>query len=164
MKSHAQNSYASPGFGNRLGRFTKSLIKRPAKDLDELRNRATKFMQIEELTDYHRSVWSEIGGDKGKEKDGGNRPIFGRLGRNKQNCDPQFFNYTLLNVSRGKILEEKLRAELTSAPKQPHNPRNTDMFKHCQYHHNFGHSTKSCQALKDRIEELIQVGHLCKFV
>jgi len=31
----------------RPGRFTESLIKRSTKDLDELRNRATKFMQIE---------------------------------------------------------------------------------------------------------------------
>ena len=36
-------------------RFTESLIKRLAKNMDELRNRATKFMQIEENIDYHRS-------------------------------------------------------------------------------------------------------------
>jgi len=36
------------------GRFTKSLIKRPPQNMDELRTRATKFMQIEEHIDYHR--------------------------------------------------------------------------------------------------------------
>jgi len=56
----------------RPDRFTESLIKRPATNLDELRNRATKFMQIEELTDYHKSVRSKNGGDKGREKDKGN--------------------------------------------------------------------------------------------
>ena len=66
-------------------RFTESSIKRPAKDLDELRNRATKFMEIEEFTDYHRSVRSKNGGDKEKEKDGGNRPISGRSDRHKEN-------------------------------------------------------------------------------
>ncbi|XP_068498574.1 uncharacterized protein [Phaseolus vulgaris] len=36
--------------------------------------------------------------------------------------------------------------------------------KHCQYHRNFGHTTEGCQALKDKIEELIQTGHLRQFV
>jgi len=31
----------------RQGRFTESLIKRPTKNMNELRNHATKFMQIE---------------------------------------------------------------------------------------------------------------------
>ena len=36
--------------------------------MDELRTRATKFMQIEEHVDYHRSHQAE-GVDKGKEKE-----------------------------------------------------------------------------------------------
>jgi len=36
--------------------------------MDELRNRATKFIQIEELINYHRSNQSE-GTDKGKTKE-----------------------------------------------------------------------------------------------
>jgi len=38
------------------GRFTESLIKRPPHDMDELRTRATKFMQIEEHIDYQRKT------------------------------------------------------------------------------------------------------------
>ena len=38
------------------------------------------------------------------------------------------------------------------------------MSKHCQYHHNFAHTTEGCPALKDIMEELIQVRHLRKFV
>ena len=41
------------------GRFTKSLIKRPPYSMDELRTRATKFMQIEEHVDYHRKTHVE---------------------------------------------------------------------------------------------------------
>jgi len=59
----------------RPGWFTKILIKRPAKNLDELRNWETKFMNIEELSDFDRNVQSENEGDKGKEKDKG--PIYG---------------------------------------------------------------------------------------
>jgi len=39
--------------------------------MDELRNRAMKFMQIEEHIDYHKSIQSE-NADKVKEKDKGN--------------------------------------------------------------------------------------------
>jgi len=49
------------------GRFTESLIKRPTKNMEELRNRATKFMQIVEHIDYHKSHQSE-GANKGKER------------------------------------------------------------------------------------------------
>jgi len=52
----------------RPDRFIESLIKRPTKNMDELRNRAIKFMQIEKHIDYHGSHQFE-GADKGKEKD-----------------------------------------------------------------------------------------------
>jgi len=51
--------------------FTNSLIKKPAKNIDELRNEATQFMQIKELHDYHKNVQVDNGGDKEKEKDRG---------------------------------------------------------------------------------------------
>jgi len=136
----------------RLCRFTESSIKRPAKDLDELRNRATKFMEIEEFNDYHRSVRSKNGGDKEKEKDGGNRPTSGRSDRHKENRGLRFFTYTPLNASRGKILDKALQAKLIPTLKQLQSSRNADTSKQCQYHRNFCHTTEGCQALKDIIE------------
>jgi len=50
----------------RPDQFTKSLMKRPTKNMDELRNRATKFIQIEEYINYYRSHQYE-GANKGKE-------------------------------------------------------------------------------------------------
>jgi len=49
------------------GRFTESLIKISAKNINELRNRATKFMQIEKHTDYHKSI-QFVNEDKEKKK------------------------------------------------------------------------------------------------
>jgi len=47
-------------------------------------NRATKFMQMEEHTDYNKNIWSESG-DKGKEKDKGNRPTSVRFDPFREN-------------------------------------------------------------------------------
>jgi len=69
-------------------------------------------MQIEELTDFHISVRSENGGEKGKEKDKGNWPTSGQSDRSRENRGPQFLTYTPLNAARGKILDETLQAEL----------------------------------------------------
>jgi len=38
------------------------------------------------------------------------------------------------------------------------------MTKYCKYHRNNGHITNECKALQDKIEELIRVGHLKRFV
>ncbi|XP_068475223.1 uncharacterized protein [Phaseolus vulgaris] len=143
------------------GRFTESLIKRPPCNMDELRTRATKFMQIEEHINYHRKTYAE-NTDKSK----GIRPptVPTNRERHRPNRGPRFHNYTPLIVPRGKVLDEALQIELIPALRQSQTPPNADTSKRCQYHRNYGHTTEGCQALKDKIEELVQAGHLRKFV
>jgi len=129
--------------------------------MDKLRTRATKFMQIEEHVDYHRKTHAE-----NTERNKGVRPpiVPANRDRYRPNRGPRFHNYTPLVVPRGKILDEALQTELVPALKQSHTPPNADTTKRCQYHRYYGHTTEGCQALKDKIEELVQVGHLRKFV
>jgi len=103
----------------RPGRFTESLIKRPTKNMKELSNHATKFIQIEEHINYHRSHQFEVI-EKGKEKEKsrGNWPLPGRSDRIKETRGPQFLNYTPLTVSRGRLLDKALQVELILALKQ----------------------------------------------
>jgi len=61
-------------------------------------------------------------------------------------------------------LDETLNVELILPPRKVISPNNADQRKQCRYHQNTGHSTEECQALKDKIEELIQAGHLRRFV
>ena len=96
-------------------------------------------MQIQELSKFHKSVWSENGKDKGKKKDRGNQPTFGQWDKLRENQVPQLLNYTPLNAARGKILDKALLAQLIPTLKQLQSPRNVDMSKNCQYHHNFDH-------------------------
>ena len=67
-------------------------------------------------------------------------------------------------MPRGRVLDEALQTELIPTLKQAQTPRNVDTSKHCQYHRSYGHTNESWQALKDKIEELIQADHLRKFV
>jgi len=49
-----------------LGPFADSLCKKPAANLDELRQRVAKIMQLEELTEFRNHVRVEAGGDRGR--------------------------------------------------------------------------------------------------
>ena len=54
--------------------------------------------------------------------------------------------------------------ELILPPRRALSPDNVGRSKKCRYHKNTGHSTEECQELKDKIEELIQAGHLRRFM
>jgi len=68
------------------------------------------------------------------------------------------------NTNRAKILEETLNIELIPLPRKILTPNNVDHNKHCRYLKNFGYNTEECTRLRDRIEELIQTGHLKQYV
>jgi len=98
--------------------------------MEELRNRATKFMQIEEHINYHRNHPVE-GPNKVKEKDKdrSNRPMLGQNDRFRENRGPRFSSYTHLVVLKGRILDEALQAELIPVLKQSQALRNADTSK-----------------------------------
>jgi len=116
----------------------------PAANLDELRQRAIKFMQLEELREFRNQASVEVGCDKGrdKEKDCLNRPGVGRGDRHKDNREPRFTRYTPLTADRGKFLDEALSADLIPPPRRAASPENTDRTRRCRYHRNNGHTTE----------------------
>jgi len=77
---------------------------------------------------------------------------------------PKYNRYTPLVSNRARILEEALNTDLITTPRKVSTPPNADTTKHCQYHRNYGHTTEDCFTLKDKIEELIQAGHLRRFM
>ncbi|XP_017405964.1 uncharacterized protein LOC108319367 [Vigna angularis] len=60
-------------------------------------------------------------------------------------------------------MEEALRADLLTLTHSP-TPKRADGRKHCQYHQNLGYTTEDCITLKDKLEILIQAGHLRRYV
>jgi len=85
--------------------------------MDELRTRATKFMQIEKHVDYHRTTLVEA---SEKERNKGVRPPTMGTDRDRYclNRGPRFHNYTPLTVPKGKILDEALQVKLIPTLKQ----------------------------------------------
>ena len=92
---------------------------------------------------------------KGKEeKERQGRLVSGRGDRRKDNRGSWFTRYTP-DDRQGIILDEALSAELIPPPRKVANSDNADRICRYQYHHNSGHTTEECQALKDKIKELI---------
>lgn len=64
---------------------------------------------------------------------------------------------------RAHVLEEVCSTKLLAFPAKGKNKNySSDKTKHCRYHYNYNH--KDYVVLKDKIEELIRVGHPRKFI
>jgi len=60
-----------------------------------------------------------------------------------------------LGINRGRILDKALNIKLILPPRKAASLENADRTRRFRYHRNNGHTTEVCQALKDKIEELI---------
>ncbi|XP_014506292.1 uncharacterized protein LOC106766044 [Vigna radiata var. radiata] len=147
----------------RSGYFAENLYARPPKTMDELQERTTEFIRMEDIR-ISRGRQQEVDA-RGSRKDG--RRSFNDRGGGSQPKDLhrelKFDYYTPVNAPRTKILREALSVELLSIRKL-RSPKNGDKGKYCQYHQNLGHTTEECVTLKDEIEALIHAGHLRKYV
>jgi len=139
--------------------FADSLCKKLTTNLDELRQRASNFMQMEELREF-RNQARTYGGEKmiiERESE----HFFKRA--KEEFRSRKFQQYTPLNTNRTRILQEAMAAEIIPPQRKARTPERADHSKHCEYHKNHGHHTEECIGLKDRVEELIQAGQLRRF-
>lgn len=61
-------------------------------------------------------------------------------------------------------MDHALVINILTMPKRANTLPKADHFKRCRCHRNRGHSMEECNALKDKIKELIMLGHLKEFV
>jgi len=99
------HGHASHGHDLVAKAVSNSLCKKPAVDLDQLRQKAAKYMQLEELRGYKSQAKAEESGEKGKDKkkEHLNQPAVSRGDRHRENRGPRFTTYTPLSVDRGKF-------------------------------------------------------------
>ncbi|XP_020236319.1 uncharacterized protein LOC109815914 [Cajanus cajan] len=149
----------------RPGPFVNSLCKKPPRDLDDLRQRATKYMQMEELVEFRSQIRPDLFlGKKESDKEPPRSRPRDVPDREKNNRGPRYMQYTPLNTSRAKVLEQALATEVMAVPRRAMTPPHADKSKACQFHRNRGHTTEECSALRDRIEDLVKAEHLQSFV
>ncbi|XP_014511473.1 uncharacterized protein LOC106770166 [Vigna radiata var. radiata] len=147
----------------RPGPFKESVCRTPPKTLEELRQRATDEARVEEMKqNYRREIQEAKDRDKGKREGQSHRPDTSK-GREGPR-GPRFPQYTPLNAPRAQILQKALSTQVMRTPQKCLTPPGADSSKHCLYHQNMGHDTEDCMTLKDRIEELIQAGHLKHYI
>jgi len=134
----------------------------PTDSQEELRKRAAKYMQLEELREFRNQARAEATGEKNKEEKDPQGRSGQRGDKRRDNRDQpiRLSRYTPLTAERGRILDEALNAELIPPARKVVSPNNADRRKQCWYHRNCGHSTEECYTLKDKIEELIQAENL----
>ncbi|XP_047178625.1 uncharacterized protein LOC124845556 [Vigna umbellata] len=143
----------------KLGPFKDIVYRRAPKTMEELRERATDEIRVEEMKlVYKKENQENKGGKTNWGKSGGQVGKPGGFKQRELPQGPRFQQYTPLNASRAKIFQEALSAELIPEPKRRPMPPGANSNKHCLYHKNMGHSTEECVTLRDKIEELICAG------
>ncbi|WVZ07299.1 hypothetical protein V8G54_020645 [Vigna mungo] len=137
--------------------------------MDELQNKLVGFIRIEEERAHQGRQMEETSQSVkvGRERRGEKRPLREEGGSGRRNVEvpriSQYLHHTPLNAPRARVMEEALRADLIVATRSP-TPRGADESKHYRYHQNMGHTTENCITLKDKMESLVQAGHLREFV
>jgi len=103
----------------------------PADSLDELRKKAAKYMQLEELREFRNEARAEAGGERNKEEKNRQVRPNQKNDRRRDNRDRpiRFSRYTPLTIERGRILDEALNAELIPPPRKVASPNNVDLRK-----------------------------------
>lgn len=117
--------------------------------MNKLREQAKGYIQIEEMSRFKNKV--QKAREKWDKREVGTRTELHKLDKKYKldKCHP---------LLRGPRYERytphiPLKLPLAIPPRL-----RLDRTKHCRYHHNYGHNTKDCWSLKNKIEELIQAG------
>ncbi|XP_063947130.1 uncharacterized protein LOC108204072 [Daucus carota subsp. sativus] len=157
--------------GTRDDNFRRSLAKRAPENMNELQERARKYIKAEESlkksqnnqgptpNPKKRGNDTEYNADSKylKTGDGDKSPT-------KKKTGPRFTDYARLNAPRSQILMEIEKDESVRWPKPIRTDpekRNKDLYS--RFHKDTGHKTDDCRQLKDEIEFLIRKGKLSRY-
>jgi hypothetical protein len=161
------------------GTFSEALTLRKANSMNEIRMRAEKHIEAE-----------EIAREKGSREIRGRDPpveerresMLKRLGRNgvPRNSKPERGdrsereapprvnswdeNFTPLTKKRSQILKEVMSTQIIKRPPSNPRPMGDEAGQWCEYHRAYGHDTDNCRTLRMYIEKLIQGGQLGRYV
>ncbi|XP_014522777.1 uncharacterized protein LOC106779220 [Vigna radiata var. radiata] len=145
----------------KMGFVSESLYAKLPKTLEELQQKMAKFIKMEDQKIFRKQQHEEhpVNGNK----EGKRRVESARDQKPPTNLNPRYDRYAYLTVPREKVLERALQSNLIFQ-RRKFPPKNVDPVQICRFHNSGGHTTESCQTLKDELEKLIRAGHLREFV
>ncbi|XP_014493464.1 uncharacterized protein LOC106755762 [Vigna radiata var. radiata] len=152
-------NYLKPGF------VSENLYAKLPKTMEELQEKMTKFIKMEDQRHYRKKIEAPVTDAKRDDRRTGDRGCNQRPLRRelKAPLGPRYDHYTHLTAPREKVFDKAFQANLITIHKR-RTPRDADASKICRFHDNQGHSTEGCQELKDEIERLVRAGYLREFV
>jgi hypothetical protein len=151
------------------GGFSKDLVGEKPKSMEELKQRAEKWIQIEEWVrknkaDNQAAKQERDKKDKGKatygEKSRDSKKTYDRSVRPPRGA---YSNYAPLTMPPSRVYKEIMYSELKDRP-PPLRSQSKNKDKFCLYHKDHGNYTNECIHLKDAIEKLITHGKFKQFV
>ncbi|XP_012839266.1 PREDICTED: uncharacterized protein LOC105959672 [Erythranthe guttata] len=143
------------------GRFKESIAGRPPGNLEELLNRAKKYVRIEEASTHAPPKRKREDDRQDNRRRDDRRPPLPPQGQPSSSYN----RFTPLNTRLTKILhviEQKGLAE-PPRPMQP-NAKREKSDRYCRFNKDRGHTTEECAQLKVAIERLIKQGHLGEYI
>ncbi|XP_014511777.1 uncharacterized protein LOC106770485 [Vigna radiata var. radiata] len=149
------------------GYVSEHLYARQPKTMEELQERLTEYIKMEDQTIFRKKQASEnpVNEVRKEARHTRERGPPQKVTRTNlpEPLGPCYDHYTNLNTPRERIFDKALQANLIFV-RRLNTPANADPTKVCRYHNNKGHTTESCQGLKDELERLIRAGYLHEFV
>ncbi|XP_027905887.1 uncharacterized protein LOC114165469 [Vigna unguiculata] len=139
-------------YGLQPGVFVDKISRKKPKTMEEMRERAAKFIQMEDMQEFRVKKREKEDAASQKSAPRPSKP----LARPSEKKTPKFTTYTPLTLPRAKILQDAFSADSLPASRKKPPPPDVNGSKHYQYHRTIGHTTKECHTLRDKIEELIR--------
>lgn len=151
--------------GLRVGPFLDSLSKRPAFDIDYLRRRASKYINMEEAREAKKT-------ERVDNQDKRNNQTFGKRLASRIEVLPKLYEprglkyavNTPLNTARAQILDEVCHVGFVEYPPPSTAPESANRRRYFRFHNMYGHATEDCIEWKDQMEELVQMGQLADYM
>ncbi|XP_073131434.1 uncharacterized protein [Henckelia pumila] len=136
-------------------KFKESIAGKPPKNLEELLERAEKYVRVEESVEPHYL---------NKRKREEDKPYIRKRDEKRTSQSPRLQNIPL-NSRLTDILVVAEKQGLLHPPRpMQNNPKRQRSDKYCHFHKDKGHTTEDCFSLRAEIEKLIKRGHLGNFV
>lgn len=156
--------------------FYEDIVMNPCRNLDEVRNRALRYIRLEEDKIIQRRIETPSTYDRPNRKTEASSAKYYKSkpysrsddyrvnaveGEDDDECYPKLTDYCFsVDISGIMCAMQNLGEKARWPKKNDRNPGWKDKSKWCAFHEDFGHITEDCIALRKEISYLLGKGHL----